>query len=81
MDLPTRRKTPESALRAVLPRSRRLTGRQFQNLRPSLGYPLAVENRTGTIFQTDTNLRRLKEDGIPVPDPTTVCDYVEASVG
>jgi len=55
MDLPTRYRTPESALRAVLPRSSRPTGRQFQNLRPSFGHHLAMENRTGTIFQTDTS--------------------------
>lgn len=29
----------------------------------------------------DFHIEGLKEDGIPVPDPTTVCDYVEASVG
>jgi predicted RNase H-like HicB family nuclease len=29
----------------------------------------------------DFHIEGLKEDGIPVPDPTTVCDYVDASVG
>jgi predicted RNase H-like HicB family nuclease len=29
----------------------------------------------------DFHIEGLKEDGIPVPEPTSVCDYVEASVG
>jgi predicted RNase H-like HicB family nuclease len=27
----------------------------------------------------DFHIEGLKEDGIPVPEPTTLCDYVEAS--
>ena len=27
----------------------------------------------------DFHIEGLKEDGVPVPEPTSVCDYVEAS--
>jgi len=29
----------------------------------------------------DFHIEGLREDGIPVPEPRTVCDYVEASLG